>query len=91
MTTLKGEDGVLFGLDRLDRHRGLGDYPQMTEDTLRQALPPSWSIRYLQKVLYGVYELRRTANDARYSRDHEIDYAEIADYAYRHLLGRGAW
>ncbi len=87
VTTLTGDDSVLFGSDRLARHQDVGNYPKMDNDTLRLAVPRPLPIRYLQKVLYGVYELRRMSND-RYSREYEIKYAEIADYVYRDLWTR---
>ena len=36
VTTLTGDDTVRFGQDRLARHSAVGNYPMMTDDTLRR-------------------------------------------------------
>lgn len=86
--TLSSADCIRFGLDRLNRHRQDGDYPMMTDTTLGSIVTAARprSIKFVQRALHSVYEVRRASND-RYSSKYEVTREEFLDHVYQHLLG----
>ncbi len=84
---LTSDDSVLFGLSRLRLDDPPADYPIMNDETLQDLVLKSAkprSAKFLQKVLHGVYEQRRTEND-RYSRRYQVEYSEITKYVYQNM------
>jgi len=73
-----------FASDRLTRHRALGTYPDLDQDTMAAMENLLKSIGETQRALHGTYELKRR-NGVDYDENGSVTYQEIVEFRYSTL------
>lgn len=68
-----------FASDRLARHRELGTYPDMDQETMAAMENLLKSIGETQQALHGTYELKRR-NGVDYDENGSVTYQEIVEF-----------
>src|SRR5260370_2567909 len=85
----KADDGAAFGKHRSDLQAQEGAFPRMTDDDLQLIIEgPPRSVKFLQNLLYSVYEDRRLRND-RYTKNDLVTFDDIARFVHRRSNGEG--
>jgi energy-coupling factor transporter ATP-binding protein EcfA2 len=84
---LSEKDGETFRTARLGDEVP-GEFPLMADDDILKITRMRPSIRYLQNILYQVYEERRQAGD-RYERRYSVTYYEVIDSYFKRATEAG--
>jgi hypothetical protein len=77
LTGLKPGDVPMYITDRLERHKGEGKFPRMTNETMDELDEMLQSVAQMQSACHEVYEQRLTSG-LKYDETSFVDFPEIA-------------